>query len=118
MARALGVPAVVSLHGLSDSVQTGDLIILDGIQGRVVVNPRPETLALYRTRQERYRRLLQDQQHLIPLPAETLDGHRFVLRANLELIDELDLLKKIRRRGHRPVPYRGALSDAGAAERL
>ncbi len=94
MARALGVPAVVSLHGLSDSVQTGDLIILDGIQGRVVVNPRPETLALYRTRQERYRRLLQDQQHLIPLPAETLDGHRFVLRANLELIDELDLLKK------------------------
>lgn len=94
MARALGVPAVVSLHGLSNSVQTGDQVILDGIQGRVIIHPRPETLALYQTRQERYRRLLQDQQHLIPLPAETIDGHRFILRANLELIEELDLLKK------------------------
>ncbi len=94
MARALGVPAVVSLHGLSDAIQTGDLVILDGLQGRVIVNPKPATLVQYQTRQERYRRLLQDQQYLVPLPAETLDGHRFTLRANLELVEELDLLQK------------------------
>ncbi len=94
MARALGVPAVVSLHGLSDAIQTGDLAILDGLLGRVIVNPSPATLAQYRMRQERYRRLLEAQQYLVPLPAETLDGHRFTLRANLELIEELDLLQK------------------------
>ncbi|QXD17146.1 phosphoenolpyruvate--protein phosphotransferase [Rhodocaloribacter litoris] len=94
MARALGVPAVVSMHSVTEHVRTGDLIILDGIRGRVIVNPSGETLEAYRTRQERYQRLLQEDKQLVPLPAETLDGHRVALLANLEFYEELPLLQE------------------------
>ncbi len=94
MARALGIPAVVSLHGRTDVVRSDDLLIVDGLQGRVIVNPDEATLATYRTRQERYRRLLLEHEQLAPLPAETLDHHRVCLRANVEFIEELDVLEK------------------------
>ena len=94
MARALGIPAVVSLHGRTDAVRTDDLLIVDGLQGRVIINPDEETLATYRTRQERYQRLLLEHEQLAPLPAETLDHHRVCLRANVEFTEELDVLEK------------------------
>lgn len=94
MARALDVPAVVGMHGITDFVNTGDLLILDGLHGRVVVNPRPETVERYKAQRERFQRFLQEQKHLTPLPAETIDGHRVALRANLEFREELRLLKE------------------------
>ncbi len=93
MARALGIPSVVSLHGITDVVQPDDLLIVDGIDGNVIINPDEETLAAYRTRQERYRRLLQEHKQLAPLPAETLDHVRVHLRANVEFLEELNVLK-------------------------
>lgn len=92
MARALALPSVVSMHGITNEVETGDMLILDGIKGELIVNPDEETLAAYRTMRERYARLLQRDKQLIHLPAETLDGHRIQLQANLELKEELDLL--------------------------
>ncbi len=94
MARALNVPAVVSLHGVTEVVKTGDLVVLDGLHGRVVINPTPETLNKYRVQQERYRHFLEAQKFLTPLVAETLDGHRISLRANVELKEEIDWLKE------------------------
>ena len=94
MARALGIPAVVSLHGRTDVVRNEDLVIVDGIEGRVIVNPDPATLATYRTRQERYGQLLLEHEQLAPLTAETLDDHRVCLRANVEFIEEVDVLEK------------------------
>ena len=94
MARALGIPTVVSLHGITDVVQSADLVIIDGIKGKVIINPDEETLAAYRTRQERYRRLLQAHKQLAPLPAETLDHHRVHLRANVEFLEELNVLNE------------------------
>jgi len=92
MARALGVPAVVSTHGATQDVVTGDMLILDGIKGGLIVNPDEETLEAYKTKQERYSRLLQENKQLVHLPAETLDGHPIKLQANLELKEELQLL--------------------------
>ncbi len=94
MARALGVPAVVSLHGFSGFVAGGETIILDGFSGRVVLRPTPETLAAYRARRARYRRGVEARQELVPLPAETQDGHRIALRANVELEQEFPLLER------------------------
>lgn len=94
MARALGVPAVVSLHGFSGTVVGDELVILDGFSGRVTVNPTAETLAHYRERAATYRAGLEARQELVPLPAETRDGHRIVLRANVELEEELPLLER------------------------
>ncbi|MEM1043079.1 MAG: phosphoenolpyruvate--protein phosphotransferase [Bacteroidota bacterium] len=94
MARALGIPAVVSLHGFAGQVAGGETVVLDGFSGRVVLNPSDETLAAYRERQARYERGLDARQELVPLPAETKDGHRIALRANVELEQEFPLLKK------------------------
>ncbi len=92
MARALGVPAVVSTHGATKEIETGDILILDGIKGELIVNPDEETLDAYRTKRKRYARLLQENKQLVDLPAETLDGHAIKLQANLELKEELELL--------------------------
>ncbi len=92
MARALSLPAVVSTHGITNLVHTGDLMIIDGLEGRVIVDPTEETLATYRERQERYRRLQHEQKQLVPLPAETVDGHPVRLLANVEFQEELSLL--------------------------
>ncbi|NQV73349.1 phosphoenolpyruvate--protein phosphotransferase [bacterium] len=92
MARALHVPAIVSTHGVTDHVKTGDFVVLDGIKGEIIVNPSDAVLAHYRTKQERYLRLVQEDKSLVPLKAETLDGHRISLQANLELREELPQL--------------------------
>ncbi|MCZ6705422.1 MAG: phosphoenolpyruvate--protein phosphotransferase [Bacteroidetes bacterium] len=94
MARALGLPAVVSMHSVTEKVETGDTLILDGISGELIVNPVDETIKRYRTRKERYARLLQEEKQLVPLAAETIDGHRVGLEANLELREEIPLLKE------------------------
>ncbi len=94
MARALGLPAVVSMHGITNIIRTGDIVVLDGIKGELVVNPDEDTLAAYRQKQERYARLVQEDKQLVGLPAETLDGHPVQLQANLELQEELELMKE------------------------
>ncbi len=92
MARSLGVPAVVSMHGITDVVENGDVMILDGLSGRVIINPAEDTLAFYRARRERYGRLMAEQKQLVPLASETLDGHHVQLMGNLEFREELKLL--------------------------
>ena len=94
MARSLGVPAVVSMHGVTEHVTDGERIILDGIDGRIIVHPSPATLKRYEERRRRYDRLLLEQKELVPLSAETRDGHRVSLRANVEFEEELPLLEE------------------------
>lgn len=94
MARALSLPAVVGTHGITSEVETGDMLILDGLDGRVIINPTDETLRFFAERKERYRRLKLEQKHLVPLPSRTLDGVEIKLMANLEFREELKLLKE------------------------
>jgi phosphotransferase system enzyme I (PtsI) len=94
MARGLSLPSVVSLHGVTRAVQTGDTVILDGFNGRLIVNPSPNTLEIYRRLQERYHWLLEDEKTLAPLPAVTKDGHPVTLLANMEFREEIELVKQ------------------------
>ncbi len=99
MARALSLPAVVSTHGITNDVETGDILILDGLDGRVIINPSDQTLQFYEERRERYKRLKQEQKQLVPLASETLDGVEIKLMANLEFKEELKLLKEYGAKG-------------------
>ncbi|MBT8401721.1 MAG: phosphoenolpyruvate--protein phosphotransferase [Rhodothermia bacterium] len=89
MARALGLPAVVSTHGATDKVREGDHVILDGLKGKVFVNPDQATIDKYLDRRARYERLVLEQRQLTHLPAETVDGQRISLAANLEFRTEV-----------------------------
>jgi phosphotransferase system enzyme I (PtsI) len=52
IAKSLGIPAVVKLHGICDSLHSGDSVLLDGEGGELILNPTADTLKRYRTREE------------------------------------------------------------------
>jgi len=89
MARSLEIPAVVGAETATHHINTGDTLIVDGITGVVVVNPSPEIMQEY---QERHRARQQMERELFlyrDLPAETLDGYRVKVLANIELVEEI-----------------------------
>ncbi len=93
-ASALGIPAVVGLGSLTQFVNSGDRVIVDGIQGEIIVDPDKEQLNHYQKKQKNYQRyektLLKD----IGLEAETLDGEKVQLMANIETIHEAKSIRK------------------------
>jgi phosphotransferase system enzyme I (PtsI) len=89
MAQALEIPAVVGLETITQRVQDGDLLIVDGNSGEVIINPDDDVIISYQEKQfelERYRSSIDRISHL---PAETVDGHRIAVQANLELLEEV-----------------------------
>ncbi|GIW72885.1 MAG: phosphoenolpyruvate-protein phosphotransferase [Planctomycetota bacterium] len=89
VARALGIPAVVGLGTASAEIASGDLVIIDGTRGRVIVNPDEETLKEYRARRRQFIEFTRDLAELRDLPAETRDGHRVTILANVEFPEEI-----------------------------
>ena len=92
MLRALGVPAVLGAAGVAHAMRPGDIAVVDGAAGTVVLNPSPETLAAARRAVAAFARERQRYARLRRLPAETLDGEAVELQANLELPIELPLI--------------------------
>jgi phosphoenolpyruvate-protein phosphotransferase len=92
MLRALGVPSVLGAAGLAHAIQPGDMVVIDGSTGSVVLNPGPETLTAARRAVTAFARERQRFAKLRRLPAETLDGETVELQANLELPLELPLI--------------------------
>jgi phosphotransferase system enzyme I (PtsI) len=90
IARAHEIPAVVGLEDVTSAVGTGDLVIVDGTAGLVIVNPEPQTVSHYRARARREAAIGEQLLANRDLPAETLDGHRIRLFANVDVIDELE----------------------------
>ena len=94
MARALGLPAVLGTPGLLEGVRSGEPVIVDGDEGRVIVNPSPSTIERYRRRRADHLRERRRLARLRTRPAETRDGTGAVLLANVELPIEMDLVKQ------------------------
>jgi phosphotransferase system enzyme I (PtsI) len=89
MARSLDITAVVGSETATHSVNTGDTLIVDGITGVVVVNPSPEIMQEYQDRQRVRQKMERELFQYRDLPAETLDGYRVKVLANIELVDEI-----------------------------
>ena len=92
MLRALGVPAVLGAPGIAHAIRPGDMAVIDGVEGTVVLNPAPATLAAARRALTAFARERQKYGRLRRLPAETVDGAAIELQANLELPIELPLI--------------------------
>ncbi len=89
MARSLEIPAVVGLEVVTQKVETGDALILDGNTGQVYLNPDEETVRKYEDLSRRYQLYDVELLKLKDLPGETLDGYRISLEANIELPAEI-----------------------------
>lgn len=89
MARSMEIPAVVGLDNISRQVMTGDTLVIDGNHGVVVIHPSVKTCASYAREERRFVELTSELNKLRDLPAETPDGHRIELAANIEFPDEI-----------------------------
>ncbi len=89
LAQSLEIPAVVGLSDVSRRIKTGDMVILDGEQGMVIIAPGPETVAKYEKVQQRSLAEEKSLEGLRGLPTVTMDGRGFRLETNLDSPDEL-----------------------------
>lgn len=89
LAQGLEIPAVVGLKEVTAHVKTGDLLIVDGNEGLVLVNPTMTALENYRKVREIQLAETRDLEKLRDLPAQTLDGRRVVLASNIETPEEI-----------------------------
>ena len=88
LARSFGIPAIVGLGGLLARVKKGDLLVVDGDMGLVVINPPEEVIQNYRDLQKKRASYRADLEKTISLPSETLDGQGVRLWANIgSLVD-------------------------------
>jgi len=94
IAKSLGVPAVVGLKDATLRINNQDDVIIDGEKGLVIINPCVRTKELYIKEQNKITISLKKLDDLKDLPAETLDGKRIALLANLELAEEIPTVRK------------------------
>lgn len=89
LARTLNIPALVGVDGLESAAIDGDFVVIDGLSGKVLVDPDEEELEYYYNLQnqfEDYQRTIISSCHL---PAETVDGYQIGVLSNIELFEEV-----------------------------
>ncbi len=89
MAKSLEIPAVVGVEVATKRIKKDDLVIVDGTHGEVIVEPDAETIRRYEVEQRRNQEISRQLLQMKDLPAQTLDHHRVILSANIELPDEM-----------------------------
>ena len=93
LSRSLGIPAVVGLEGATSSINGGDRLVIDGETGEVVINPSEEVSRSFFERKRRIRTMEREVLKYASLPAETRDGVRVRLQANIEMVEEISSVK-------------------------
>lgn len=89
IARTLGIPAVSGLDQATKVIGNGDLIIVDGLGGNVIVHPCEQTLVTYEERRIEYEARMAALDRQSHLDAVTKDGHHFMVMGNIELPEEI-----------------------------
>ena len=93
IARSMNIPAIVALHHSRALIREDELVIVDGTQGVVIVNPDRHVLAEYRLKQNQARIERDKLKRLRSAPAATLDGAVVHLYANIELPSDVEPVK-------------------------
>lgn len=89
LARSLNIPSIVALQRAHDLINDGELIIVDGGLGVVIVSPSNEILAEYKLRQEQWELEQQKLQRIKSTKAVTIDGTNIELFANIEVPEDV-----------------------------
>jgi len=93
MAKSLEIPAVVGLEGITVKVNPGDILIVDGNTGTVIINPDEATLKEYQQELLKLRHIAERFSLVKELPAITTDGREILINANIEFPDEVASVK-------------------------
>ncbi len=94
IARSLNIPSIVALHHARQLIHDNDLLIVDGNQGVVIVNPNKHVFSEYRLRQNQLELEKQKLKRIKTTVATTLDGTTVELHANIELPQDIEKVKE------------------------
>ena len=94
VARSLNIPSIVALHNARQLIHDNDLLIVDGSQGVVIVNPDKHVFSKYRLRQNQLELEKQKLKRIKTKVATTLDGTTVELHANIELPQDIQQVKE------------------------
>ncbi|SPF38572.1 Phosphoenolpyruvate-protein phosphotransferase [Syntrophobacter sp. SbD1] len=89
VARSLNIPAVVAAENAARLISTGDILIVDGGTGKIIINPSERDLSFYYERQDELEAYIKQISRHAHLPAVTRDAHRVGAEANIELLEEV-----------------------------
>ena len=95
VAQALKLPAVVGVKEITNFIRPGEMVIVDGLEGEVIINPLAETLQYYQEKQKKYKQYCDEIEHYALLPARTVEGHTLKVMANVELFEEIPSVLKM-----------------------
>ncbi len=93
MAKSLEIPAVVGLQEATLKIKSGDMLIVDGSTGIVIIDPDKEVLRAYLKKEEKLKGVTEGFLLAKDMPAVTLDGKEIVISANIEFPEEVPSVK-------------------------
>ncbi len=91
LARSLNIPAVVGLRNISQRVKNGDILIVDGTDGEVLINPPLAIKKEFASKRQKYDDYRKELRKIAKLSSKTLDRHTFSPLANIELPEEVTM---------------------------
>jgi phosphoenolpyruvate-protein phosphotransferase (PTS system enzyme I) len=94
LARSLGIPAIVGVHSARQMVREGEVVIVDGVHGVLIVDPDPLVLEEYQKRQRELESRRQRLKRIRGTPATTRDGTAVDLHANIELPQDIEQVRE------------------------
>ena len=92
VSRSLNIPAVVGTHNATKKIKENDTIIVDGFHGYILVSPNEEQIQFFRNKVEHLVELQKGLEGLKDKPAETTDGKKISLYANVDVTGEIDVV--------------------------
>jgi phosphotransferase system enzyme I (PtsI) len=99
MAKALEIPSVVGCDGILEAAPEDTLAIVDGFKGIVILDPERETVEAYTIKRKMYESSLRKIRKSLKKVTHTLDGTKVYVDANLEFVEEIDIIKKYKANG-------------------
>ena len=93
MARSMDIPAIVGVDDITSLVKTGDVLIIDAVHGKIIINPTEEEIKEYNRIRKDILEIENELAKITSLPSQTLDNIEIYLYGNLEIPDEMDIIR-------------------------
>jgi len=94
MARSMDIPAIVGMDDITSYVKTGDIVIVDAVHGEILINPSQEEIDQYNKVQRDISQVETELAKLTNLPSRTTDNTEIFIFGNIEIPDEMDIIRK------------------------
>ncbi|MCR5124675.1 MAG: phosphoenolpyruvate--protein phosphotransferase [Treponema sp.] len=94
LARSYGIPTVFDLHKITEEIKQGNTVIVDGNLGEVIDEPDDDTIEEYKKKIEDDKAHLEFLSQFRNKPAQTKDGEKFRVMANIGTVEEAEIAAK------------------------